>query len=87
LEAEGGGVFFEAFDFFPPVFLLGFGPDGGVIGFLILDQMPEDPGQFVRQRRDGSRLGGGGTSVYWTSVRQNFSMRASPFSMLAMLVA
>ena len=56
MEAEGGGVFFEAFDFLLAVFFFGFGPDGGVVGFLIFEEVPENAGQLVGHRGDG--LGG-----------------------------
>ena len=56
MEAEGGGVFFEAFDFLLAVFFFGLGPDGGVVWFLMFEEVPENAGQFVGHGGDG--LGG-----------------------------
>ena len=56
MEAERGGVFFEAFDFLLAVFFFGLGPDGGVVGFLEFEDVPENAGQLVGHGGDG--LGG-----------------------------
>ena len=56
MEAEGGGVFLESFDFLLAFFFFGLGPDGGVVGFLIFEEVPENAGLFVGHGGDG--LGG-----------------------------
>ena len=48
--------FFEAFDFLLAVFFFGLGPDGGVVWFLMFEEVPENAGQFVGHGGDG--LGG-----------------------------
>jgi hypothetical protein len=51
---------------------------------------PTVAAQNQRQARRDAHcmiLVGGGPAAYFTSARQNLSIRSSPFSMLAMLVA
>ena len=43
----------EVFETFLFEFFFGLGPDGGVVRDAILDEMPEDAGQFVGHGGDG----------------------------------